>query len=152
MALTTADGRPDEPPQRRGVAPLRVPLPQLTDPVRVYLLYLAEHMHADRKVSVPRKTIAKALGRSERRVTERVSAAHEAGFLHTVSAGYRGHVPVYQGIFPAAERETPTSPFLVPKPSPFLRSKGGHTGVPPLLQRTCLHGAQTVTSASTRSS
>ena len=114
MALTTADGGPDEPPQRRGVAPLRVPAPhKLTDPVRVYLLYLASTcMSRPANLFVPRKTIAKALGRSERRVTERVSAAHEAGFLHTVSAGYRGHVPVYQGIFPAAERETPTSPLF----------------------------------------
>jgi hypothetical protein len=85
---------------------------RLSDPARVYLLLLAEHMRADRKVSVPRATIARALGKSERRITERTAAAHEAGFLSTVSAGYRGHVPVYQGIVPTAERETPTSALL----------------------------------------
>ena len=82
---------------------------RLGDAARVLLLYLADHMSTDRKVSVPRATIAKALNRSERRVSERVSAAHEAGFLSTVSAGHRGHVPVYQGLFPSAERETATS-------------------------------------------
>ena len=83
--------------------------PKISDPVRVYLLYLADNMRADRKVSLPRAKVAKALGKSERRISERTSAAHAAGFLSTVSAGYRGHVPVYEGIVPAAERETPTS-------------------------------------------
>ena len=79
------------------------------DPVRVLLLFLAEHMKSDRTLSVKRDVIATALGKSERRVSERVSAAHEAGFLSTISPGYRGHVPVYQGLFPDEERVTPTS-------------------------------------------
>lgn len=83
--------------------------PRINDSVRVLLLYLADHMRANRTVSVPRSKIADDLGRSERRISERVSAAHAAGFLDTVEPGYRGHVPVYQGLFPEAERGTGTS-------------------------------------------
>jgi hypothetical protein len=81
----------------------------LGDPVRVLLLFLADHMKDNRTVSVKRDVIAKALGKSERRISERVAAAHDAGFLSTVAPGYRGHVAVYQGTFPEAESVTPTS-------------------------------------------
>lgn len=76
----------------------------ITDGVRVVLLFLADRMSADCKVSVPRKDIAASLGVSERRISERVSAAHAAGLLDTVSPGYRGHLPVYIGIFGPTER------------------------------------------------
>lgn len=83
--------------------------PRIGDPVRVLLLYLADHMRQDRKVSIPRKRIATELGKSPRRIDERFARAREAGFLDVVSSGYRGHTAVYQGMFPSAERVTETS-------------------------------------------
>lgn len=77
--------------------------PHIKDNVRVLLLFLAEHMTTDRKVSVPRATIAAKLGKTERRVTERITAAHRAGFLSTVSPGHVGRTAVYQGLFPEVE-------------------------------------------------
>jgi hypothetical protein len=86
---------------------------KITDPVRVYLLYLAEHMRADRKVSVPQARVESALGKSKRQVDERRAKAIEAGLLTRVSPGYKGHTAVYQGLFPTRERVTPTSTLSV---------------------------------------
>jgi hypothetical protein len=108
--------------------------PRISDPVRVYLLFLAEHMRADRKVSVPRGDVAKALGKHERRISERTTAAHAAGFLSTVSPGYRGHVPVYQGTFPNAERETPTSTLSGAETRTLSALKRVRPHSPPLLE------------------
>ena len=72
----------------------------ISDAVRVYLLRLADHMKADRTVSVPRSQLARELNRHEQRIAERTRAAIEAGFLDTVSSGYKGHTAVYQGMFP----------------------------------------------------
>jgi hypothetical protein len=72
----------------------------ITDSTRTLLLYLADHMRADRTVSVPRSQIAEALGRNERRVAERFQAAVEAGFLSSVAPGQPGRTAIYQGIFP----------------------------------------------------
>ena len=76
--------------------------PLISDAVRVYLLKLADHMSADRLVSVPRSQIARELSRHEQRIAERTKAAIEADFLAVVSKGYKGHTAVYQGTFPTA--------------------------------------------------
>ena len=80
--------------------------PKINDATRVYLLYLAEHMRADRKVSVPQAVVEEALGKSKRRIDARRKAAIEAGLLSRVAAGYRGTTATYQGIFPSQERVT----------------------------------------------
>jgi hypothetical protein len=81
----------------------------ISDPVRVLLLWLADHARQDMTVSVPRDRIAKALNKSERRIAERFRDARDAGFLFQMSAGYRGHTSVFRCTFPDVERVTPTS-------------------------------------------
>lgn len=85
----------------------------LSDRVKVLLLYLADHMRDNRQVSVPRAQVAKGLGRSERRVTERITEAHEAGWLSTVTRGQKGITAVYQGLFPDAFSGTDARPLNV---------------------------------------
>jgi hypothetical protein len=99
--------RPSVEDWRRAVKASR----SINDATRVLLLHLADFMRADRKVSVPRSSIATALGRSERRITERITAAHAAGFLSTVTAGFRGQTATYEGIFPSAESGTHARPL-----------------------------------------
>lgn len=65
------------------------------------LLYLADFMGTDRKVSRGRHLIARDLGVSEASVKRRVTEAHELGFLSTVQRGQKGITAVYQGTFPA---------------------------------------------------
>ena len=72
--------------------------PGVGNGVRVLLLYLADHMKANRMVSVPRSTIARDLGISEREVTARIKAAREAGLLDTVVPARRCAAAVYRGI------------------------------------------------------
>lgn len=83
--------------------------------VRVLLLYLADHMKADRTVSVPRSQIARDLGVSPRQVTERMQAAHEAGLLDTVRRGRPGTTAMYQGLFPSVSLGTPGVPKEEPQ-------------------------------------
>lgn len=66
---------------------------RINDATRVYLLYLADHMRSDRKVSIPQASIEKALAKPKRRIDSRRAAAIAAGFLGHVSAGYRGSAP-----------------------------------------------------------
>ena len=75
----------------------------ITDPVRVLLLVLAEHMKGDLTVSVPRRDLARWLNRSEKRITDRIASAHAAGLLDTVSPGFKGHTAVYAALFPEAK-------------------------------------------------
>lgn len=90
----------------------------ISDAVKVYLLKLADHMKADRTVSVPRSQLARELNRHEQRIAERTRAAIDAGLLDTVSPGYKGHTAVYQGLFPdvpmAAKRTDPQYPKVLP--------------------------------------
>ncbi len=85
--------------------------PLIKDNTRVLLLLLADHMKADRTVSVPQEKLADHIGRSKRRVTERVTAAHKAGFLSTIAGGYVGHTAVYQGLFPNSQSGTDARPL-----------------------------------------
>lgn len=129
---------------------------QLSDRAKVLLLYLADHMTADRHVSIPRDRLGRALGRSERRITERVTEAHDAGWLSTVVRGQKGVTAVYQGLFGDEVRETdarplnrrvskassrfsgtPTSPLNDAETRPLNTSNmpfSGRTSVPPIKQ------------------
>ncbi len=73
---------------------------RIPDSTRVLLLVMADHMHDNRQVSVPRKKLAEQIGRSERVVSTRVRTAIDAGLLTVVVHGYRGRTAVYQGLFP----------------------------------------------------
>lgn len=77
--------------------------PELTGSVKVLLLYLADHMHTDRRVSVPRAQIAADLGCHEQRVAERFRKAVDAQYLINLVTGHRGVTAVYQGCWPSAE-------------------------------------------------
>ncbi len=69
--------------------------------VRLLLIYMADFMRErDKHVSIPRSKMAKALGWSEQRVSERITEAIELGFLYPKSPGYRGHTAEYQGTWP----------------------------------------------------
>ncbi len=69
--------------------------------VRLLLVYMFDEVkERDMRVSIPRTKMAKALGWSEQRVSERLSEAVKLGFLGPVSPGYRGHTAVYQAMFP----------------------------------------------------
>lgn len=81
----------------------------VTAKVKVYLLYLADHMRADRTVSIPRRHVAVALGASERRVDDWNTAARQVGLLDVVVRGQKGVTAVYVALFP--------EPFSATKPS-----------------------------------
>lgn len=74
-------------------------------------------MKADRTVCVPRAQIARELNRHEQRIAERTRAAINAGFLATVSTGYKGHTAVYQGSFPDVGRGAKGTDLEYPKES-----------------------------------
>lgn len=126
----------------------------LSDRTKVLLLFLAENMREDRKVSLPRDQIARALGKSERRITERITEAHDAGWLSTVVRGQKGVTAVYQGLFPdvvsgtdarplnrkpSKFSGTPTSPLNDAETRPLNEPNHafrGRTSVPPIEERT----------------
>ena len=83
----------------------------LSDRCKVLLLFLADNMRQDRTVSIPRERVAKALGRSERRITERITEAHEAGWLFTRVRGQKGVTAVYLGLFPETVSGTDARPL-----------------------------------------
>lgn len=93
---------------RREVAKSRHP--EMTPAVKVLLLYLADHMRtSDRKVSVPRETVAKDLGCHESGVAKRYGKAVAAEYLTNVLRGHTGRTAVYQAILPdcVPQRGTP---------------------------------------------
>jgi hypothetical protein len=75
---------------------------RITDATRALLLLMADSMKPDQTVSVPRSKLAAQLGRHERRIDERIKQAVEAGFLESVTPGYRTHTAVYRCRFPRA--------------------------------------------------
>lgn len=90
-------------------------LPKMTAATKVLCLYLGDHMRADRRVSIPRKDIAAALGCHEQRIADRFRSAVEAGFLVNVLPGCTGRTAVYQGTWPDAD--------CVPLPSTHLTGR-----------------------------
>ena len=69
------------------------------------LALMAEHMKADRTVSVPRERLAIELGVHVSQVSVWVRVAIEAGYLLRVSPGSPGQTAVYQGTRPDAESQ-----------------------------------------------
>jgi hypothetical protein len=130
---------------------------RLPDSVRVLLLLLADHMGADRRVSIPRTDLAAMLGISERRVTQRVTEAHTHGFLTTIVRGQKGVTAIYQGLFGEAFRGTATSPLkgdaLQPPDGPFSGTPVGPTttgdSTTPAVARTDRHPADQPGTATT---
>jgi hypothetical protein len=76
---------------------------RISDSVRVLLLVLADNIRGKDRISLPRNEIAKTLGRSPQRITERIHLACEAGFLDRVSSGKPGRTAVYQALIPRSE-------------------------------------------------
>jgi hypothetical protein len=125
--------------------------PLLSDPQRVVLLLLADHMRADRKVSVPCCDLAAVLGKSERRIGHRIGEAIERGFLVRVKRGQKGVTAEYQGTFPNAVSVTPGVPaetaFSRTATSPLRKAPG----VPAETTVRRTHGGPTTTTAEPRS-
>jgi hypothetical protein len=131
--------------------------PRITDATRVLLLLMADSMKPDQTVSVPRHVLAAQLGRHERRITERLGKAVEAGFLESVTPGHRGHTAVYRCRFPI-----PGQPYLRDDPQPAYRGTlsvsqslepppdSGLDGGPTTNRADPADVAQTATSAATR--
>ena len=128
----------------------------LKDHTKVVLIFLADNMRSNLRVSVPRSTVAREVGKSERSVTRSVTEAHRLGFLDTVVHGRKGLTAVYAACFPddyggarptaaaASESAPPTSgtffnPLVGVTVGPLM---DGHNvdsethGGPPLDQRT----------------
>ncbi len=82
--------------------------PAVTDSVRVLLVLLAEHMCADGYVSVPRKALAERLGRTPRRITERLELAVSAGLLTRVESGKPGRTATYRALMPEVRTGAPS--------------------------------------------
>jgi len=72
----------------------------MTDPCRVLLLYLLDHMDSNGIVSRPRTKITADLGIHSARVTERLRLARDLGFLTVVRRGRQHWTAVYQATTP----------------------------------------------------
>jgi hypothetical protein len=73
----------------------------LSPTAKLVLFALYRHMRDDCKVSVARAVVASELGwRHNQRVSERISEAHEAGFLITLIPGVYGRKATWQGVLP----------------------------------------------------
>lgn len=73
----------------------------LTDSVKLLLVVLADGMDERGSVSIPRDDLAARLGRSPRRITERIQSARKAGWLDTLGRAYPGRTAVYRATFPS---------------------------------------------------
>ncbi|MCU1691153.1 MAG: hypothetical protein JWM64_244 [Frankiales bacterium] len=94
----------------------------ISDSVRVLLLALCDDMTEAGQVSVPRSRLATRLGRSERRVSERLEQAVEARLLDRVQTGTPGRTAVYAALLATEQRRV--------RPRTTSRREGG--GRPPL--------------------
>jgi hypothetical protein len=96
--------------------------PLITDAVRVGLLALVPEMSDAGEVSVSREFVAKRINRSNPRVTERLQAGVDAGFLERTVAGKKGRVARYIGRLPETRkdlnREGPPGVDVVPPGGP----------------------------------
>src|SRR6266498_3477486 len=74
---------------------------RLSPTTKNVMFVLYKHMRDDCKVSVTRAVVASELGwRHEQRVSERISDAHDAGFLITLVPGSYGRKATWQGVLP----------------------------------------------------
>ena len=74
--------------------------PHMTNATRLLLIRLADDMHPDGFVSIPRSTLADSLGVHPSRITERIHAAEKAGWLSTRTPGRPGATAEYAATFP----------------------------------------------------
>lgn len=100
----------------------------VSDKTKVLLLYMADFMRQDMRVSIPRTKLANDLNKSERRITDRIAEAHEAGFLDTVVRGRKYVTAVYHCTFPDALSGTATSTLRSAKSVPLKRPDQGLSG------------------------
>lgn len=70
----------------------------VTDACRVLLLALYDDMREDGYVCVPREDLARRLGRSERRISERLEQAVDARLLDRVQRGQKGRTASYRAL------------------------------------------------------
>jgi hypothetical protein len=116
------------------------------------LLVLHDHMRADGKVSVTRRTVADELGwRHVQRVSEHITEAREAGFLVTVVEGAFGRPATWQAVFPGdvTVRKTRTvrgfqKEGVTVRRTRTVRGSGGADAYDPSKRP---HGADTITRA-----
>ena len=95
--------------------------PLITDSTRVVLLALAFEMDESGLVSFRRKDLAARLGRSDRRVGDRIANAIDAGYLRRISRGQRNGLGRYQATLPGDSSGHPG----VPKSNAVFRTPGG---------------------------
>jgi hypothetical protein len=96
--------------------------PLITDAVRVALLALAQDMDDDGIVSARRDALAERLGRSDRRIGDRLKFAIESGYLARVSRGQKNGAGKYRATIPSPGSSGHPA---VPKNTDFLRTRGG---------------------------
>ena len=109
--------------------------PAVADACRVLLLVLGAHMDPTGLVSLKRCDLAAELGRSERRVAERLEQAVTVQFLTRMRRGQKGVTAVYRASLPVAQQDGPQHPerlsarrTTAPRDSavkPFSRTPGG---------------------------
>ncbi len=131
--------------------------PDLSDAVRVLLMVLARKMTAAGYVSIPRHDLAKQIGRSPRRVTDRIQSAILANYLAVVRSGCPGHTAEYQAMVPAggdgarARTKRLGSTGAADRTNPSGRSAANISGLssaPPWLRRDGADGGPTNARAS----
>ena len=120
---------------------------KVSDGTRVMLLAMFEYVKPDMTVSVPRSTLATMLGKSERRITERVRDAQDGGFLgrDPIVRGQKGRTAVYACMFPdfqgaverPAEQESKGAKKR-PAENRFRGTDGGPTSSKRLPERSLL--------------
>jgi len=95
--------------------------------IKVGMIYLADWMTTDRRVSRPRHLMARDLGVSERTVDKMISGGHDAGLLSTITKGHNGTTATYQGLFPGRRKQLLQSPT---KGEHSVRATGDVKGEP----------------------
>ncbi len=102
----------------------------MTDSVRVLLLALCDDMTENAQVRMSRGVYATQLGRSERRISERLEQAVTAGLLDRVEKGAPGRLPLYAGLLapPIGDRVRSKSSRAWPAGGTDVRpADGGHS-------------------------
>jgi hypothetical protein len=75
--------------------------PDIDGETRAMLFVLADRMTDAGRVSVTRKYLADIFNVHERRISDRVRRAVDAGLLSRVGGGYRGRAQIFDAVIPA---------------------------------------------------
>jgi hypothetical protein len=100
----------------------------ISNTTRVLLLLLSDHMDNRGYVSVPRSELARLLGVSRQRITERFTLAVEVGMLDVVRRGRPGVTAVYQATIPRSAHGPDGGTNANPLHGPDSRSLHGPDG------------------------